>query len=70
MSKQKFKCGNCSNIQSPKLLSNHNYDIRYVCNVCGPLCKDCHSKSLLSYGKCKGCGEEAKAENFRSGSWQ
>lgn len=64
-----FKCGNCGTIQKEKIFSDHNYDIRYNCSTCGPLCKDCHSKSLLSYGECKGCGDEAKSESYVRGGW-
>lgn len=66
----KFKCGNCSTIQEEKLFSDWNYDIRYNCATCGPLCKDCHSTSLWSYGECNNCGDKAKKEDYRNGDWK
>lgn len=69
MSNQKFKCGNCDVIESPKIFSDHNYDQRYLCKTCGTLCKDCYTRSLLSYGKCKGCGDQAEKQAWRGSRW-
>ena len=64
MSDQDFKCGNCGTIQKNKFSMSYNYDMRYFCETCGPLCKDCHSRSLFSMGKCKGCGKEGKRQDY------
>lgn len=70
MSSNAFKCGNCAQVQESKIFSNHDYNQRQNCGVCGKLCKDCHSKSLWSYGKCSGCGKDTKTERFINGKWK
>ena len=65
MSKKDFKCGNCRNIQKePTFSFSHNYDIRYFCETCGPLCKDCYGGGLFNMGECKACGKDAKRQNW------
>ena len=38
--------------------------MRYFCETCGPLCKDCHSRSLFNMGECKGCGKDGKRQDY------
>ena len=65
MSKKDFKCGNCRNIQKEPLVSfSHNYNVRYFCETCGPLCKDCYGGGLFNLGECKGCGKDAKMQTW------
>ena len=66
MSNQDFKCGNCGTIQKPKIFSSHNYDMRFFCETCGPLCKDCYGGGLFNMGECKGCGKDGKRQDYNS----
>ena len=66
MSNQDFKCGNCGTIQKPEIFSSHNYDMRFFCETCGPLCKDCYGGGLFNMGECKGCGKDGKRQDYNS----
>jgi hypothetical protein len=66
MSSKEFKCGNCGKIEKTKFFSARNYNQRLICEICGPLCKECYGRGLFDMDECKGCGKKGKIQNYLS----
>lgn len=68
MGNYNYKCGSCGKLVKPVHL--FTTDNRYVCPVCGPLCKDCTDIGIISSNKCKNCEHDnLERQEISNGRW-